>query len=178
VALVLVDASWRYALPALPVAFALLLRACGGHWRLPSVVCAVLSLPAAVALLQFDAAHSARMWRENVPVAGYAEAAAAVRALPADAVVATEVDAWLHLATGRRAVMPTPVPEHTPCRRDGDEFAALCRREWNLLGVTHALLEPRSGEREREVLLAAWRDGEFAFVEAGLPPGFVLLQRR
>lgn len=177
VALVLVDASWRYALPALPVAFALLLRACGRHWRLPFATFAALSLPAAVALLQFSPAQAARMWREDLPITGYAEAAAAVRRLPPDAVVATEVDAWLHLATGRRTVMPAPVPEHTPCRRDSDEFAALCRREWQLLGVTHALLEPRSGEREREVMLAAWRDGEFTFVEAGLPSGFVLLQR-
>lgn len=177
VALCLVDSSWRYAMPALPVAFALLLRACGRRWWLLAGAAAMLSLPATVPLLQFDVAHSARMWRENVPVDGYAEAAVALRTLPADAVVATEVDAWLHLVTGRRAVMPTPLPEFTPCDRASAEFDALCRREWRQLGVTHALLEPRSGAREREVVLSAWRDGEFVFVDAGLPPGFVLLRR-
>lgn len=178
VSLFVVDVSWRYVMPALPVFFALLLRTCGRHWWLPATLFAALSLPAAFLLLQLEPAHGARMWRENVPVAGYAEAAAAVRSLPTDAIVATEVDAWLHLVTGRRTVMPSPVAEHTPCARDGDAFERLCRSEWRRLGVTHALLDPRTGAREREVLLAAWRSGEFTFVEAGLPCGFVLLQRR
>ena len=52
-----------------------------------------------------------------------------VTALPDDAVVATEVDAWLHLVTGRRAVMPTPLPEFTPCDRDSADFEALCRQK-------------------------------------------------
>ena len=178
VSLVVVDVSWRYVMPALPVVFALLLRFCGRRWWIAALLFAALSLPAAFVLLQLEPAHGARMWREEVPVAGYAEAAAAVRSLPADAVVATEADAWLHLVTGRRAVMPSPVVEHTPCARDGDAFERLCRSEWRRLGVTHALLDPRTGAREREVLLAAWRAGEFAFVEAGLPCGFVLLERR
>lgn len=178
VSLAVVDVSWRYVMPALPVVFALLLRATGRHWWLAAALFAALSLPASFVLLQLEPAQNARMWREDVPVAGYAEAAAAVRSLPTDAIVATEVDSWLHLVTGRRAVMPSPVVEHTPCARDSDAFELLCRGEWRRLGVTHALLDPRTGKREREVLLAAWRSGEFTFVEASLPRGFVLLQRR
>jgi hypothetical protein len=179
VALVLRDASWRYTLPVLPVVFALLLQWTGRAWRAWFAVFAAVSLPASVALLQFDHHASARMWRENVPIDGYAQLAAAVRdVVPANAVIATEVDAWLHVQTGRRAVMPAPMPEHTPCARGSAEFAALCRREWDLLGVTHAIVDPRLGEPEKSVLLAAWESGEFELVDCRLAEGFWLLRRR
>jgi len=179
VQLVLRDASWRYSLPVLPVVFAVLLQWTGRCWRVWFAAFAAVSLPASVALLQFDRAASARMWRENIPIDGYAQLAAAVReVVPAHAVIATEVDAWLHVQTGRRAVMPAPMPEHTPCARDSAEFAALCRREWDLLGVTHAIVDPRLGEPEKSVLFAAWKNGDFELVDCRLAAGFLLLRRR
>jgi hypothetical protein len=178
-ALVLRDASWRYTLPVLPVVFALLLQWTGRAFHIWFAVFAAMSLPASLAQLQLDRAASARMWRENVPIDGYAQLAAVVRdVVPANAVIATEVDAWLHLQTRRRAVMPAPVHEHTPCARGGAEFAALCQREWDLLGVTHAIVDPRLGEPEREVLFATLERGELELVDCRLAEGFWLLRRR
>lgn len=178
VSLVVLDASWRHAMPVLPVTCALLLRCFGRRWPWAFGLFASLTMPAAMAALQFDPNGSARMWRENVSIVGYASAAAVVRDLPEDVVVASEVDSWLHLVTGRRAVMSTPMHLCTPCDRGSPEFDVLCRREWQALGVTHVLIDPHTGERERALILAAWRDGLLDFVDRGLPAGFVLLRRR
>jgi hypothetical protein len=177
ISLGVVDGSWRYAIPVLPIAMATLARWFGRAWPAWFTIFGVLSLPATIAMVQLDPERSARMWRENVPTAGYERLAAAVREhVPADAVVGAEVDAWLHLHTGRRSVMPTPMPEHSPCARDEAAFAALCRREWQRLGVSWFVIEPRMGEEERSLLLAAWQCGEIESVECCLPEGFWLLR--
>ncbi|MBZ0152326.1 MAG: hypothetical protein K8J09_12425, partial [Planctomycetes bacterium] len=72
--------------------------------------------------------------------------------------------------------MPAPMPEHAPCPVDDPAFTAHCRREWDLLGVTHFVVDPRTQGRER--IFASVDTGDLEVVDCGLPPGFWLLQRR